>query len=172
MIESGATLKEIAAEVDCSVSTVRHWLQRHGLKTKNRGGRLPVASARDVQAALAHGSRMIVGRCPSHGSTQFAIRESGRLRCKRCASEAGARRRRTVKALLVEEAGGRCELCGYDRCISALEFDHRDPSTKSFGVAHEGITRGIDEVRREVAKCVLLCSNCHAEVEAGLTTLA
>jgi ferredoxin len=30
-----------------------------------------------------------------------------------------------------------------------------------------GITRAIDAVRAEVEKCVLLCSNCHAEVEAG-----
>jgi hypothetical protein len=29
----------------------------------------------------------------------------------------------------------------------------------------------IDSLRAEMRKCVLLCGNCHAEVEGGLTTL-
>jgi hypothetical protein len=76
-----------------------------------------------------------------------------------------------VKRILVEEAGGRCMLCGYERCIAALEFHHREPSQKSFGLSRRGITRAIDKVRAEAAKCALLCSNCHAEVEAGVATL-
>ena len=57
------------------------------------------------------------------------------------ASEAVARRRTKVKQQLVEEAGGRCELCGYSRCARALQFHHRDPSQKSFGIAMRGITQ-------------------------------
>jgi hypothetical protein len=72
---------------------------------------------------------------------------------------------------LVEEAGGQCEICGYRRCLHALEFHHQDPAVKSFGIALRGITRSIETVRREVAKCALLCANCHAEVEDGLTKL-
>lgn len=73
--------------------------------------------------------------------------------------------------LLVNEAGGRCLLCGYDKCQGALHFHHVDPSTKSFGLAKGGITRAIDEVRREAKKCILVCSNCHAEIEAGITSV-
>jgi hypothetical protein len=80
-----------------------------------------------------------------------------------------ARRRQKVKRLLVEEAGGRCELCGYDTCVRALEFHHRDPANKAFGIAMAGITRSIDKLRAEAEKCILLCSNCHAQVEAGIT---
>jgi hypothetical protein len=85
--------------------------------------------------------------------------------------EAVARRRRRIKELLVKEAGGRCLLCGYDKCRAALHFHHVDPSTKSFGLAGRGITRAIASVRREVEKCILVCSNCHAEIEAGITTV-
>jgi ribosomal protein L30E len=53
----------------------------------------------------------------------------------------------------------------------ALHFHHIDPATKSFGLARRGITRSLERVRAEAAKCVLLCSNCHAEVEAGLVAL-
>jgi hypothetical protein len=70
--------------------------------------------------------------------------------------------------MLIEEAGGRCTLCGYDRSPAALHFHHRDPSQKAFSLGVRGITRGIDRLREEAAKCVLLCANCHAEVEAGV----
>jgi hypothetical protein len=53
----------------------------------------------------------------------------------------------------------------------ALHFHHRDPAQKKFGIARRGFTRSIDKMRAEAAKCVPLCSNCHAEVEAGIATL-
>ena len=62
-------------------------------------------------------------------------------------------------------------LCGYDRYIGALHFHHVDPSRKEFAVSGRGFTRSIAKMREEAAKCVLLCSNCHAEVEAGIATL-
>jgi hypothetical protein len=95
----------------------------------------------------------------------------GTYRCTRCSSDAVSKRRRKVKAIMVEEAGGRCALCGYDRCVGALAFHHLDPESKSFGLAEGGLSRAVETVRGEVAKCVLLCANCHAEVEAGLAVL-
>jgi hypothetical protein len=82
-----------------------------------------------------------------------------------------SRRRRKMKLMLVAEAGGRCVLCGYDRCVSALHFHHVDPATKRFHLSMQGATRSLASVRAEMSKCVLLCANCHAEVEAGLTNL-
>ena len=62
-------------------------------------------------------------------------------------------------------------ICGYARCIAALEFHHVDPSTKRFPISLKGVARAFDTVRAEAAKCVLLCANCHAEVEAGISIL-
>ena len=78
-----------------------------------------------------------------------------------------SKRRRKVKRILVAEAGGRCVLCGYDRHPAALEFHHVDPSSKAFNLSLRGVTRRIDDLRKEARKCVLLCANCHAEVEPG-----
>ena len=79
--------------------------------------------------------------------------------------------RRRRKAILVAEAGGRCAACGYDRYAGALQFHHLDPAGKQFGVSAQGIPRSMERARAEARKCVLLCANCHAEVEAGARTL-
>jgi 5-methylcytosine-specific restriction endonuclease McrA len=96
----------------------------------------------------------------------------GYYRCGRCRGDRVSERRRRLKEVLVAEAGGRCQLCGYDRSVAALEFHHVDPATKAFGLAVGGLTRGLAACREEAAKCVLLCSNCHAEVEAGVQALS
>ena len=74
--------------------------------------------------------------------------------------------------MLVAEAGGRCAICGYDRHVGALQFHHLDPESKAFGLAMGGLARSLESARAEVAKCVLVCANCHAEIEGGLATIA
>ena len=69
------------------------------------------------------------------------------------------------------EAGGACAACGYSRYLGALAFHHVDPTAKRFTLAGEGVTRSLASAREEARKCVLLCANCHAEVEAGLHAL-
>jgi hypothetical protein len=72
----------------------------------------------------------------------------------------------------VREAGGRCHLCGYDRWVGALQFHHLHGEHKEFGLADRGLTRSLEAVRAEASKCVLLCANCHSEVEAGMVKVA
>jgi hypothetical protein len=62
-------------------------------------------------------------------------------------------------------------LCGYARCHAALQFHHLDRTTKRFALSREGVTRSLARAREEAEKCVLLCANCHAEVEAGFVEL-
>ncbi len=59
--------------------------------------------------------------------------------------------------ILVEEAGGRCVLCGYARCIVCLHFHHVDPATKAFGI-NLGHGRALAAYREEARKCVLVCA--------------
>jgi transposase-like protein len=167
LIEEGLTIEGIALRLGIGDTTVRHWLTKHGLKT--HAGR-----RRAVLAAMASemGQRDADVRCSRHGLTRHVVVASEcRLRCAKCRSEAVSRRRRRVKEILVEEAGGRCVLCGYKRNSVALQFHHVDPATKSFGLGVRGITRSIAKLREEAAKCVLLCANCHAELEAGVVEL-
>jgi DNA-directed RNA polymerase subunit RPC12/RpoP len=102
---------------------------------------------------------------------RFLLEGRGTYRCAQCRQEAVVRRRRRVKEILVADAGGACVLCGYSAWIGALEFHHLDPSEKAFSVSGTGVTRSLERARAEARKCVLLCSNCHAEVEGGYQAL-
>ena len=53
--------------------------------------------------------------------------------------------------------------------VGALQFHHVDPATKRFGWGLRGVSAIAGASAGEAAKCVLLCANCHAEVEAGVT---
>jgi hypothetical protein len=68
------------------------------------------------------------------------------------------------KTRLVEAAGGCCVRCGYRRNLAALAWHHIDPGRKSFNLDLRALSnRGEEEIQAEVAKCILLCANCHAE---------
>jgi len=43
--------------------------------------------------------------------------------------------RRRIKADSIEYKGGKCRICGYDRCDGALQFHHLDPSKKDFQIS-------------------------------------
>jgi transposase len=161
LVEQEMSIAQIAEAVGLSKTTVRHWLREFGLKTRWA----------ERRRASADGQQQIMLDCPRHGVTPFKRRAAGGYRCAKCRAEAVTRRRRKVKRLLVEEAGGRCSLCGYSRCIAALEFHHRVPADKRFSLSHRGVARSLAKARAEASKCALLCANCHAEVEAGVVTL-
>jgi hypothetical protein len=67
--------------------------------------------------------------------------------------------------------GGKCRVCGYNRCLDALDFHHLDPLTKDRTYhAMSAILRScsLEKAKQEVAKCILVCANCHREIHAGL----
>lgn len=71
-------------------------------------------------------------------------------------------KRRAIKKALIARHGGKCERCGYDTCMRALEFHHLDPTKKDFGISNT-LTKSFSSLCEETDKCILLCSNCHAE---------
>lgn len=74
--------------------------------------------------------------------------------------------RKDKKIKLIEYKGGKCEICGYNKCIGALEFYHKDPSEKDFTIS--GKSYSYERLKKEVDKCMLVCSNCHVEIHEQL----
>jgi len=87
-------------------------------------------------------------------------------------SEAVKKWRQNTKIRMVESMGGKCQICGYDKCYEAMEFHHINPKEKDFGL---GAIRGNPvswiKIVEELKKCILLCNRCHSEVHYGITIL-
>jgi hypothetical protein len=162
LVVEGLSIQQMAESLGVGAMTARHWLRRYSLKTvRARSG-----------DGVERDQPVVIPECRLLGFTAWARAGSdGRYRCKRCRSEAVSARRRRVKRLLIDEAGGCCILCGYNRYAGALQFHHVDPATKSFALSVQGVARSLEKARVEAAKCVLICANCHAEVEAGIATI-
>ena len=69
-------------------------------------------------------------------------------------------RNRKIKESLVKENGGKCQVCGYNRCVAALDFHHSNPNTKENQIKDLSLKLA----RKEIKKCILVCSNCHKEI--------
>jgi len=82
------------------------------------------------------------------------------LMCKICVTN---RRIWNVKKRAIEFLGGKCTLCGYNKCPDAFDFHHLDPTQKEFGIA-DAYCISWDRLVIELKKCQLLCSNCHREI--------
>ena len=126
---------------------------------------------------------------------ESSYRNKNQRVCKPCTEKRKKKRRRDNKKALVALRGGKCELCGYDKCIywiiwllewekkhkknkenwtipsrnAALDFHHIDPNTKFKAVAH--LSYNLKLMIEEAKKCVMVCSNCHREIHAGIIEL-
>lgn len=82
-----------------------------------------------------------------------------------------SKRRKQIKQNAMDHKGGKCCICGYSKCLDALEFHHLDDSKKEFGISKRGYTRSWEKVCQELEKCILVCSNCHREIHAKVAAL-
>lgn len=96
----------------------------------------------------------------------FLYDRHGGHRATTCSACMMARRRKLLKQKLVSYKGGKCEICGYGKCVSALEFHHINPNEKEFTFSR-GMVFSYKRLVDEVDKCMLLCANCHREIHAG-----
>ncbi len=55
-----------------------------------------------------------------------------------------------------------CALCGEVE-VACLLFHHREPALKCFAVSHYS-SHSIESIIEEIAKCQVLCANCHAKL--------
>ena len=53
-----------------------------------------------------------------------------------------------------------CKICGFDENGVSLDFHHKDENLKKFMVS-QMLRLSIEELKREMKKCVVLCANHH-----------
>jgi hypothetical protein len=91
--------------------------------------------------------------------------------CKECCCLLTAKKQIILKQACVDYKGGKCERCGYNKFLGALEFHHMDESKKEFTIAKAKSKEITDKIRNELDKCMLLCANCHREIHNELVLL-
>ena len=87
--------------------------------------------------------------------------------CKMCNYKNTLERQRRFKEICVKYKNGKCCLCGYNKCINALEFHHKDSSQKDFEISKFRLTsyeKNKEIIEKELDKCILVCANCHREL--------
>ena len=83
--------------------------------------------------------------------------------CIQCMKARNMARMMRNKVIAVQYKGGKCELCGYNKNIKALDFHHIDPTQKDFNISKQK-NSNLERLKPELDKCLLLCSNCHREI--------
>lgn len=110
----------------------------------------------------------ICPRCKSsHPVSSFYSRrgkEGSSVYCKQCTLRQTIERQQTFKKICVEYKGGACEKCGYNKCIAALDFHHKNEKQKDFSISRARHRTLNQTLKNELDKCQLLCANCHREV--------
>lgn len=111
--------------------------------------------------------------CPIHGETEHVFYEksswNGQWKCLKCQTEESIIKKQKKKLQCVQYKGGKCEICGYDKNYSALEFHHLNPQEKDFTISKKYSTW--ESTKEELDKCILICSNCHREIHNPNSTL-
>lgn len=119
-----------------------------------------------------YGNRNIIKKTTKkiceHCGENFIPKKFGQTRvyCFNCMSDGnmtGHKKMNMIKQWAVDYKGGKCENCGYDKCISALDFHHKIPTEKDFCISNRNISLHWKNIKEELDKCSLLCANCHRE---------
>lgn len=153
--------REIAKRMGVSEGSVKYFITKYELKRKEEN------ITTDTSLKV----------CPQCGvekmRLQFYMRSSRGVKrqgswCKECVAKKSLNRNRIYKASYVKMKGGCCQACGFNRYDGALEFHHADPTTKDETIARMTRNPSSPKLLAELEKCVLVCSNCHKMIHAGI----
>lgn len=103
--------------------------------------------------------------CAVHGLVEHRLvkyKTGPRFRCPKCDNDYQKKYSKKIKQQCIEYKGGCCSRCGYNKCSTALEFHHLDPSQKEFGITSRNVKW--ETLKVELDKCILVCANCHREI--------
>lgn len=85
----------------------------------------------------------------------------------RCKDKRIKKQKMIFRKQIVLDRGGKCEKCGYKKNLAALCFHHKNPKEKEMGLHASSLLMAKEsqaKMKREIKKCLLLCSNCHMEI--------
>ena len=145
----GLSGRKIAAILGIGKTAVYYWLNKYSIK-------FVVPSKVTEYKCLDCGEEAI---------SKFYM--ASKKRCSICMNKYMVKRNQSIKGKIVDYKGGKCSICGYNKCLAALELHHLNPEEKD--PDYNKLKDGKFELYKlEADKCVLLCANCHREVHSDL----
>lgn len=132
----------------------------------------PFGEFKQNKAEIINGCRRCIECKEFKPLIEFKFRKSKHQRsyCTSCENKRSLKYGRIMKQRILDYFGGKCIICGYNKCSRSLHAHHRDPTQKEFTIGNRKCLNW-DDTKRELDKCVLLCSNCHGEVHEGITQI-
>ena len=85
-----------------------------------------------------------------------------KILCIACDNIRSVEKQKEMKKRIVEYLGGKCSICGYNKCLRSLHL-HHSKGGKDVNFSHIK-NWGWERVLVEIVKCELVCSNCHGEI--------
>lgn len=159
LINKNLSQRKISEILNVSQTNLRYWLNKFELKT-------------NIKQYNECSDKKKCPKCKENKRLdEFYSRRNRKgnsVYCKTCSNSESRERFKNFKIKCVDYKGGKCERCGYNKYIGALDFHHLDPSQKDFGIAKVKLHSFDDKVKRELDKCILVCSNCHREIHGSL----
>jgi predicted HNH restriction endonuclease len=167
LTDKGQSVREISKETGKSFTTVRYWLKKFKLSTKNRISIFDDKEKELIKCSkcseVKHISSFYKGKCKGRKTYTIGY-------CKDCSNKYHTQRVKQVKLNMIIYKGGKCERCNSNinnLHYSVFEFHHIDPLTKdpNFGRIK---FQNWNKITSELDKCVLLCANCHRMTHAEI----
>lgn len=140
--KEGKKIAEIAKLLNCSETNVKYHCYRNNLQVKT--AKTSKEKIIEIQFLLKEGKTRkeiskIVGISVStigrFKNTLLSEIEEEHNNTKTYMQN----KRKLMKEKCVEYMGGKCKICGYNKCNSALEFHHLDPNNKEFQISSRNL---------------------------------
>ena len=167
--ENGKSYNEISKILNCSKATIGYHCKNLNINKPIRGEHLTKEDAENIKILCENRTIKEVSELLKRSPTtikKYKNLETKSLQTneekKRKNYERVKHRRQAIKIKAVNYKGGKCELCGYKKCIWALDFHHKNPKEKDFSIAQNSTFKW-EKIKLELDKCIMICSNCHRE---------
>jgi predicted HNH restriction endonuclease len=129
-----------------------------------------VATTREIITSLREQGKSYNEIAEETGFSKSLISWHASEKHREYAKEKRRQNRKKLALQLKMAHGGKCTVCGYNKCLDALQFHHVDPQSKDrslgSGVINLLHSHGRAVTFKEAEKCILVCANCHAEIHA------
>jgi hypothetical protein len=160
-VEQGLSIYTIGKKFNKAPTTIRYWLKKYELKTKNKSFKdgYHISNKLDKDNQFCSCCKIKLNASNAYFRKNKQIYHP---KCKNCLSKETKDSRKNNKERAIEYKGGCCSRCGYNKNIASLEFHHLNPLEKEI-TPSKLINRKWEILKKEIDKCVLLCSNCHKE---------